>query len=153
MNVKAPKVPFTDRFVVCGDSGSSRLFKDGIGAAYLMGKSVAETAVFHGVGKRDFREHYLPVYKSIINDNRFGSAIFTVTELFKLSRWQTRTMLDIVRREQNNSNSKHLSTVLWDMFTGSERYKNIFIRCLNPVLTWKLVAGMVRNIIPSKRRG
>ena len=54
MNVGAPKKPFTDRIVMCGDAGSTRLFKDGLGAAYLMGKAAAKTAVFQGVGERDF---------------------------------------------------------------------------------------------------
>jgi hypothetical protein len=33
MNVEAPQKPFADRVVICGDAGSTRLFKDGIGAA------------------------------------------------------------------------------------------------------------------------
>jgi flavin-dependent dehydrogenase len=49
MNIKAPKIPFADRVVICGDAGSTRLFKDGLGAAYIMGKAAAKTAVLHGV--------------------------------------------------------------------------------------------------------
>lgn len=66
MNVIASTIPFTDRVVICGDAGSTRLFKDGLGAAYIMGKAAAKTAVFHGVGKQDFQKGYHPVYKSII---------------------------------------------------------------------------------------
>lgn len=66
MNVIASTIPFTDRVVICGDAGSTRLFKDGLGAAYIMGKAAAKTAVFHGVGKQDFQKEYYPVYKSII---------------------------------------------------------------------------------------
>ncbi|HXX53140.1 MAG TPA: hypothetical protein VEI28_01075, partial [Thermodesulfovibrionales bacterium] len=48
MNVGAPVKPFADRVVTCGDAGSTRLFKDGLGAAYLMGKAAAKTALFRG---------------------------------------------------------------------------------------------------------
>jgi hypothetical protein len=127
MNVGAPKVPFTDRVVVCGDAGSTRLFKDGIGAAYLMAKTVATTAVFQGVSAGHFRKYYLPVYKSLIRDNYFGRYLFSVTDIYKSFRPLTRAMLAVVREEQSRRRDRRrFSTILWNMFTGNERYKNIF---------------------------
>jgi len=127
MNVRAPKVPFTDRMVVCGDAGSTRLFKDGLGAAYLMGKSVATTAVFQGVSAKHFRRYYYPVYRSLIWDNYFGRYLFAVTDVYKKFSPLTRAMLAVVREEQSDSrNCKRFSSILWNMFTGNERYKNIF---------------------------
>ena len=102
MNVRAPGVPFTDRVVMCGDAGSTRLFKDGLGAAYLMGKAAAKTAVFHGVSADHFRREYLPVYRSIVNDNRYGKILFQATDLFKKYRTLTRGMLKVVSREQED---------------------------------------------------
>jgi flavin-dependent dehydrogenase len=133
MNVGAPEKPFTDRVVMCGDAGSTRLFKDGIGAAYMMGKSAAKTAVFDGVSKDHFREHYLPVYKSIIKDNRYGSFLFGVTDLYRKFRFLTYAMLKVVEGEQADSGNgnKVFSSILWDMFTGNERYRNIFYRAFN----------------------
>ncbi len=127
MNVCASKVPFADRMVVCGDAGSTRLFKDGLGAAYLMGKSVATTAVFQGVSAKHFRRFYHPVYKSIVWDNYYGRYLFGVTDLYKKFSLLTRAMLAVVREEQRDPrNQKRFSTILWNMFTGNERYKNIF---------------------------
>jgi hypothetical protein len=127
MNVGAPKVPFVDRVVVCGDAGSTRLFKDGIGAAYLMSKSVATTAVFQGVSAKHFRAYYYPVYRSIIRDNYFGRYLFSVTDIYKSFSPMTRAMLAVVREEQRApKNHRRFSTILWNMFTGNERYKNIF---------------------------
>ncbi|UCG78855.1 MAG: hypothetical protein JSV21_03215, partial [Nitrospirota bacterium] len=127
MNVKAPKRPYTDRLVLCGDAGSTRLFKDGLGAAYVMGKAAATTAVFHGVGHKDFKENYYPVYKSIIVDNRFGKYLYSITDLYRNYSILTKGMLAIVRAEQKNAkDAKRLSSILWDMFTGNERYKKIF---------------------------
>lgn len=132
MSVGAPKKPYTDRIVVCGDSGSTRLFKDGIGAAYMMGKAVAKTAIFHGIGSSDFAEVYQPVYDSIIQDNKYGRLLFSATDVVRKSTVLTRGMLETVRNEQADDHSaKVLSTVLWEMFTGNERYKNIFPKTLN----------------------
>jgi flavin-dependent dehydrogenase len=130
INTKAPRVPFADRMVICGDAGSTRLYKDGIGAAYIMGKAAAKTAVFNGVGKEHFREFYLPSYRSLITDNLYGNFMFKVTDLFRIFGLLTSTMLGIVRAEQKDTRDqkKVFSSILWDMFTGNERYRNIFFR-------------------------
>ena len=132
MNIKAPKIPFTDRVVICGDAGSTRLFKDGIGAAYIMGKAAAKTAVFQGVSREHFRKWYYPVYKSIIYDNYYGKYLFAITDIYKKNKMLCKGMLEVVREEQSTlHNRKILSSILWDMFTGSERYKNIFYRAVS----------------------
>lgn len=127
MNIRAPKVPFADRVVMCGDAGSTRLFKDGMGAAYMMGKAAAKTAVFQGVSKQHFREHYYPAYKSLIIDNWFGAYLYTITDLYRTYKLLTKGMLQVVKDEQMDPDDpKRFSSILWDMFTGNERYKNIF---------------------------
>ena len=147
MNVGAPKVPFADRVVVCGDCGSTRLFKDGLGAAYLMGKAVAKTAVFHGVGKQHFENIYRPVYDSIIQDNMFGRILFTVTDIMRKNRTLTRGMLETVREEQRDCDTRVLSTVLWEMFTGNERYKNIFPKTLSPRMNLSLATNSLKALV------
>jgi len=83
MNIQAPENPFADRIVICGDAGSTRLFKDGLGAAYITGKAAAKAAILQGVGEEDFRQRYYPVYRSLMHDNVFGSILFTVSEMHK----------------------------------------------------------------------
>lgn len=132
MNIRAPRVPFMDRVVMCGDAGSTRLFKDGLGAAYLMGKSAAKTALFQGIGKSDFKKEYLTVYRSIINDNYFGRYLYLITDMYRKSGVLTRGMIETVRKEQFRPGpDKPLSSVLWDMFTGNERYRNIIPHALS----------------------
>ena len=132
MNAGAPMKPFTDRVVTCGDAGSTRLFKDGLGAAYLMGKAAAKTALFQGVSAKHFQEDYYPVYHSIIIDNRYGQFLFTVTHVYRKNRILTEGMLRVVRREQQGpADHRILSSILWNMFTGNERYKNIFPKALD----------------------
>ncbi len=139
MNVSAPKVPFMERLVVCGDAGSTRLMKDGIGAAYTMGKAAARAAVFRGVSSSDFRRDYYPAYKSLILDNWFGRYLFSIIDLYKKYPVLTKGMVEVVKAEQADSESpKILSSILWDMFTGNERYRNIVLRALSARLHFDL---------------
>ena len=148
MNVQAPVSPFTDRVVLCGDAGSTRLFKDGIGAAYIMGKAAARTAVFQGVGKEHFLREYYPVYESIINDNLFGKFLFSVTDIVKRYKALTKGMLAVVQKEQEDTdNQKLMSSILWDMFTGNERYKNIFMRSMNGQMNLGLMSRVAKALI------
>ncbi len=149
MNVGAPKVSFTDRIVMCGDAGSTRLFKDGLGAAYIMGKAAAMTAIFHGVGTQHFKKYYYPVYKNIKIDNWFGKYLYTVIDLYKTYGVMTKGMLRVVKDEQSDHDDpKRFSSILWDMFTGNERYKNVFLTAVSLPLhlnIWKefikIIAG------------
>jgi len=150
MNVGAPKRPYADRMVMCGDAGSTRLFKDGLGAAYLMGKAAAKTVVFHGVSARDFKKGYLPIYTSIIRDNYYGRYLYTITDVYRKNGFLTRGMLDLVRTEQGRSSDERiLSSILWDMFTGNERYRSILPRALSVRMhldLWKAFAGLMVGV-------
>jgi len=148
MNIKAPDMPYADRVVMIGDAGSTRLYKDGIGAAYFMAKSAAKTVVMHGVGKEDFREYYMPDYKSLKTDNLFGSFLFWFTDLFREYGFMTSAMLRVVKKESENSpgQNKILSSILWDMFTGNERYKDVFYRAIKPELIFKMTSSTLRQL-------
>ncbi len=147
MNVKAPEVPFDDRIVICGDSGSTRLFKDGIGAAYYMGKAAAKTSVFEGVSKQHFQENYYKAYRSLITDNHYGKYLYLFTDLYRKNKMMTKGMLKVVQKEQKDPHSrKPLSSILWDMFTGNERYKKIFFRAMNMKMHLNLWSEFARNI-------
>lgn len=149
MSIKASSSAFADRVVMCGDAGSTRLFKDGLGAAYLMGKAAAKTAVFHGVSKEHFRREYYPVYRSIIVDNLFGQVLFAVTDIYRKNTVFTRGMLEVVSAEQKRKPGKPrvLSSILWDMFTGNERYKNVFWRTLDPGMNLDQGRAFVRALL------
>lgn len=156
MSVSTPKIPFTDRIVVCGDAGSTRLFKDGIGAAYLMGKALAKTVVFDGVSKEHFREGYLPTYREIKIDNYFGRYLFWITDLYKNYGIMTKGMLAVVEDEQNDdAHRKELSMILWNMFTGNERYKKIFNTAISMPMhidLWREFARIILRGLRSLRR-
>lgn len=152
MNVGAPKKPFTNRVVLCGDAGSTRLFKDGLGAAYIMGKAAAKAAVFEGVGAYNFKRNYLPVYNSIVFDNYFGRLLYFVIDRYRKTTILTKAMLKVVEKEQRDpKNGKILSSILWDMFTGNERYKNVFLKSAKIRMHIDMWEGLIKSLIGENR--
>lgn len=133
INIREATRPFTDRVVLVGDCGVTRLYKDGIGAAYRTAKAAARTAVFSGVSDSDFERHYWPLYRDIARDNRFGWLIFAVVHQIKTVRPFVKGVLRMAAREQTRPGAaRRMSIVLWDMFTGSAPYQEIFYRTLDP---------------------
>lgn len=134
--------PFADRVVLIGDSGTSRLFKDGVGAAYRTAKAAARTAIFSGISAGDFRRLYMPECRSIQRDNRFGRLIFAAAHAARRWNIPARVVLETVRREQaRDDREKRWSQVLWDIFTGSARYRDVFLRCLHPGMIGGILMG------------
>ncbi len=155
INVRASRPVYGDRLVMVGDSGSTRLFKDGIGAAYRTAKAAAKTAVFHGVDAESFKHHYAPLCRKISNDNRVGKFVFSVASLVQKARFARRGVLRMTALEQaNGAGPRRMSGVLWDLFSGSASYTNVFLRTLHPVyigsLLWNLVAGNLRGASSGK---
>ena len=145
INIRTAKRPFGDRFVFIGDAGTSRLYKDGIGAAYRTAKAAATTAVFQGISNASFNRYFWPVCRSLELDNRIGKLIFTITRQIQKNAHDRRGILRMVSREQSDGQSKHMSSVLWDTFTGSAPYSDIFLRTLHPGflshLAWQVLVG------------
>jgi hypothetical protein len=133
--------------VMCGDAGSTRLFKDGLGAAYLMGKAAAKTAVFHGVSRGAFTKGYIPTYNSIITDNLYGRVLYSVIGIYRKYGLLTRSLLKVVEKEQGSDrNEKILSGILWDMFTGNERYRRIFMKSAKPRMHLDMWEGVLKSL-------
>jgi flavin-dependent dehydrogenase len=154
INLGTAKPTFTDRMVMIGDCGTTRLLKDGIGAAYRTGKAAARTAVFHGVSAEDFKKHYWPVCRKMDIDNRIGKLVFRVASLIQGARFARRGVLHMTIKEQRQSaKRRRMSEVLWDLFTGSAPYREVFLNTLHPVyikdLLWNLVAGNVSRAVKS----
>jgi flavin-dependent dehydrogenase len=152
INIHGVEKPFADRIVFIGDSGVTRLYKDGIGAAYRTAKAAARVAVFEGVSEAAFRKHYLPVCRSIMNDNRIGGLAFFLTRVAQRIRPIRRLILRETVREQAGTGRKTLSGVLWDMFSGSAPYGDIFRRMFSPALIARLVLAAPGALLPSRRR-
>jgi flavin-dependent dehydrogenase len=125
--------PFADRLVFVGDCGVTRLYKDGIGAAYRTAKACARTVIFEGISEEDFRRSYWPVCRSIERDNMIGRITFFITRLIQDRAFARRALLKVTAMEQQGStHGKDMSRILWDMFSGSAPYREIFLGALRP---------------------
>jgi len=156
INVQGAVQPFADRIVFIGDCGMTRLYKDGVGAAYRTARAAAKTAIFQGISAEDFHRYYRPVCKGIGTDNKIGKMIFSATRLTQKIRFANRGILRMVSREQQNEGGRQrMSIVLWDIFTGSAPYREVFLRTLHPSflvrLLWDTAVG-VSPLSTSKRQ-
>lgn len=153
INVAGAERPFADRMVIVGDSGVSRLYKDGIGGAYRTAKAAVKTAVFHGISAEDFRRHYWPTCRALNLDNAIGKVIFMVTTLIQNVRPARRGVLRMTAAEQEEKGGKQrMSSVLWDTFTGSAPYRDVFTRTLHPSFLGRLLREMAVGSAPFKER-
>ena len=151
INTYAAVQPFGDRFVFIGDAGVTRLFKDGVGAAYRTAKAAAETAAFHGLSLESFQRHYWPICRQIDIDNWLGKAIFAVTRQMQKQPHDIRAILRMVAREQRNkSGDPRMSMVLWDLFTGSAPYREIIMRAIRPGFLGSFLWNVLAANLPPK---
>ena len=149
INIRPATPVYGDRLVLIGDSGSTRLFKDGIGAAYRTSKAAAKTAVFHGVGAEDFRDHYAPLCRKISNDNRVGKLVFAFATVIQKTRFARRGVLNMAAHEQQQADGpRRMSGVLWDLFSGSASYTDVFLRTLHPAYVGSLLWNLVTANLP-----
>ncbi len=151
INIRSAVKPFADRIVFIGDCGVTRLYKDGIGAGYSTAKTAASTAIFKGISEKDFRKYFWPACKKINQDNLIGKVIFSITKVNQKVGVARTAMLEMVRLEQINKESfRYMSTVLWDMFTGSATYREIFLLTLHPVFLFRFIKFITKIMIQGK---
>ncbi len=154
INLREVRTPFMDRVVLVGDSSVTRLYKDGIGAAYRTAKAAARTAVFSGVSAADFKRHYRPTYHAIASDNRFGVLIFKVVHWIKALGPLVRGVMKMTTREQERpGESRRMSIVLWDMFTGSAPYRDTFFGTLDPRFWGRFAWESALSVRGGRRNG
>lgn len=152
-NVGEPLRYFTDRVVLVGDCGVSRLYKDGIGAAYLTARACAATAIFFGVSTQDFQDHYFPACHRIQKDNRLGRLVFDMIELPKKIGFLRRAILAMTRREQTLGGAQRpMSLFLWNSFTGSASYKVILWGSVQPRFVLRFAWEILKTLVLRRAR-
>jgi len=151
INVKGSPLPFGDRIVFIGDSGVSRLYKDGIGAAYRSAKIAASTAVFEGISAADFKRQYMAFCKKMEFDNRIGKLLFKVVGLFQKAQFARQAVLHMVSEEQQGKVNvpQGMSMVMWDMLTGGASYKEVLLRALHPAFWMRLLGNLLASLVNS----
>ena len=153
INVKQGRPAYTDRVVLIGDSASSKLYKNGIGAAYITAKAAASTIIFEGIAKDHFAKSYQPKCRDLDRDNQVGKLIFWATRIIQKSTVLKRGLLHLVGKEQAQEDSAlRMSSALWDTFTGSAGYRNILLRFLHPSLLFGLLKSTLVSNTPIMKR-
>ena len=76
-----------------------------------------------------------------------GKVIFAITRQIQQWRFARRALLRMVTNEQQEEGGqRRMSTVMWDTFTGSAPYRDIFVRTLHPAFwvrfCWDMVASL-----------
>ncbi|MEA1997532.1 MAG: hypothetical protein U9N45_07820 [Gemmatimonadota bacterium] len=153
INIGAHKPIFSDRIVLIGDCGASRLYKDGIGAAYRSAKPCAVTAVFHGVSAKDFRKYYWPVCRRMELDNSIGKAMFLGAVFFRKLGFLRTAVVRMAGNEQKiQGQPRPMSMILWDMFTGSAPYKDVLMRGMMPGFIFRFTLECLKALLLPKQR-
>ena len=149
INISGSKHPYGDRVVFIGDSGVSRLYKDGIGAAYRTAKMAAGTAIFHGISARTFKKYYLPFCRKMERDNQVGKFLFKIAGLIQKVKVGQHATLKMISIEQNGdiTNERSMSMVLWDMLTGGAPYLDVLLRTLHPVFLIRLLYYLLQTFV------
>ena len=155
INVMGCKQPFGNRIVFIGDSGVSRLYKDGIGATYRAAKIAAATAVFQGISAEDFKIHYLPFCRKMDLDNRIGKLIFKAISQIQKMKFARRAILQMVSSEQQGKASakQGMSLMMWDMLTGGALYREVLLRVLHPGFLVRFAWNNLVSIVSSNGNG
>jgi flavin-dependent dehydrogenase len=136
---------YADRFVAVGDAAVTRLYKDGIGSAFLTARQAARVAVGVGTSERAFRQGYAAFCESISRDNRIGRMLFAIWDRTQRSRVGTRAWYSALTAEEGLPvERQHCRMALWGMFTGDDSYRAIAQQLLHPGVQAKLLAGFLR---------
>jgi len=152
INIKAAKSAYADRVILIGDASSSKLYKNGIGSAYITAKAAAKTAIFEGISEKDFKKSYQKVCDELNLDNAIGKGIFALTTIIQKSNLLKKGLYNMVEMEQKQSSEKRrMSSILWDTFTGSAPYKDILKRGLHPLVGSTLVLNTLKGSSNGKK--
>lgn len=153
INIKGSKHPFGNRLIFVGDCGISRLYKDGIGAAYKTAKAAATSVVFSGISEEAFKKRFWPACQKLEKDNRIGKLIFSSVGLIQSFPFARRAILRMVSTEQQNKKMpQRMSTALWDLFTGSAPYREVLMRMAHPFFLCRLVWNIMIELWPLRSK-
>jgi flavin-dependent dehydrogenase len=151
INVNGSKHPFGNRVVFIGDCGVSRLYKDGIGAAYRSAKVAAAVSIFQGISADDFRKYYLKFCRKMEADNQIGKFIFRIAGLVPKTSFSQKVILRMISAEYHTTmiSNKRMSMVVWDMLTGGAPYLDVLLRAIHPLflvrVLWYLLLSLLKR--------
>ncbi|OGD19996.1 MAG: hypothetical protein A2W03_16130 [Candidatus Aminicenantes bacterium RBG_16_63_16] len=130
--VSSSKNPSTGRFVIIGDASFCRHYKNGIESAFVTARLAAEAVFRHGLDAGSLRRaFFVPARRLIARDNAYGRALFRLNETLSAVPLLAQVHYSLARDDSHSRASKKIRRLLWDLFTGSAPYREIFFRALD----------------------
>ena len=132
--------PFTHRFMILGNAAISRYFKNGIESTFVVSEIAARSIFETGVSENALlRGYYEPVKKLFGSDNFYGRKIFDLNEFITSRRRISFSYLSFLNSNRDLPLVKKQLEILWNMFTGSIPYREVFFKACNPISQFKLI--------------
>ena len=156
----APKVSispaqsyYADRFVVVGDAAVTRLYKDGIGSAFVTAEAAAVCAVQHGVSWADFNAHYQPTCQRIDNDNAYGRLLFGLWAFIRKFPGIRDAWVQAAQGEARAQPNQRIHTpILWGMLSGDESYRAMFWRSISLPSTFSILKCLGASMLSTEKQ-
>ena len=130
--VNRAKCYYGDRWVAVGDAAATRLYKDGIGSAFLTSQAAMQVALQRGISKQDFQRGYSPYCQRIANDNRYGKMLFRLWTFVLNTPPVLEAWIGVARAETARGSQGIIARILWGMFTGDEDYGELLRLSISP---------------------
>lgn len=140
----APRT-FGDRWVAVGDAAVTRLYKDGIGAAWITAREAMTVAIERGMSESDFRRGYAPACRRIARDNVFGKWLLRLWSRALASPRLLIAWKRILEKEIRGEASRTQMRILWGMFTGDEPYLDLLRLTVSPASLGALMQAALRG--------
>lgn len=135
---------YGDRAVIVGDACVSKLYKDGIGSAFITGRAAASCALLSGISAEAFAKSYYPTCAEIAKDNRYGAVLlFYLAPLIGRLPGVAKVLIACANEERLRGTDE-LTGILWDVFTGTNPYASVFRRAISPRLWARLLRSALR---------
>ncbi len=143
MTVGAARRPFGQRIALVGDMVVSRLYKDGILAAYLTASALADCILYTGVDRQSLKKSYWPVIKRFRRDVWFGRIVFLLSRITFSSPTLSRLLYQAVLTERKTrpQHQRRLGLLLWQIASGDDSYGRILDTMFHPVTLWRIAIG------------
>jgi flavin-dependent dehydrogenase len=152
MTIGAAKNPFGSRIALAGDLAVSRLYKDGLYAAYTTASALADCILDEGIDRASLARCYAPVVKRLHADNRYGRVVFWLGHWIfahpALSRVFYQAVL--IERHKTARHRRRLAPLIWRTASGDDSYRHILGAMLHPASLVTIVVGGVLMTVRNK---
>jgi hypothetical protein len=144
--IRSARSYYGKRWVAVGDAAVTRLYKDGIGSAFVTSKKAMQAVIKNGISRSAFRKVYAPYCRQIARDNTYGRLLFRLWSLTLriptlLNGWVRAIQLE---KEWPTEQRVH-ERILWGMFTGDVPYRELFWYSISPDALRVLWRGIRSN--------